>query len=174
MAALFDPAAREVAARERSTVADFRARAPGAAHILVATHATVTPHRTFSTSLLFVSGDSDDGRLRAGDVASMTLARAELVTLAACDTAAGAPLLSDERLDLARAFLAAGASAVLGTRWKIPDSEKTTRFLVDFYRAMRERKQTKAAALREARAAARERKDPAQVWAAFMLVGDPR
>ncbi len=40
----------------------------------------------------------------------------ELVVLAACDTAVGDTRLSDERLDLSRSFLIAGAAAVLATR----------------------------------------------------------
>lgn len=45
---------------------------------------------------------------------------------------------SDERLDLTRAFLIAGAASVLATRWKVPYDPATTRFLLDFYRACRQ------------------------------------
>ncbi len=119
-----------------------------------------------------------DSRLRAAEIATIPIA-AELVTLAACDTAAGQALLSDERLDLTRAFLVAGAAAVLATRWKVPEDVATSRFLIDFYRAYRRggpdgEGMRKDEALTLARRRSRERGDPAQVWAAWTLVGDPR
>jgi CHAT domain-containing protein len=119
-----------------------------------------------------------DGRLTAAEIATIPL-RAELVTLAACDTSHGRALLSDERLDLTRSFLIARAAAVLATRWKVPEDAATSRFLADFYRAYRhggpgEAGLRKDEALTEARRRSRERGDPAQVWAAWVLVGDAR
>jgi len=88
-------------------------------------------------------------------------------------------LLSDERLDLTRSFLIARAAAVLATRWKVPENEATSRFLFDFYRAYRQggpegKGLRKDEALTEARRLSRERGDPAQIWAAWVLVGDAR
>ncbi len=104
---------------------------------------------------------------------------AEMVTLAACDTARGETRSNDERLDLTRAFLVAGAASVLSTRWKVPEDRETSRFLLDFYRAYRQggpggQGVRKDQALTEARRRSRERGDPAQVWAAWVLVGDAR
>ena len=61
----------------------------------------------------------------------------------------------------------------------MPDEPATTRFLLDFYRAYRQggpggQGLRKDQALTEARRRSRERGDPAQVWAAWMLVGDAR
>ncbi len=119
-----------------------------------------------------------DSRLTAAEIAGIPI-EAELVTLAACDTAAGEALLSDERLDLSRAFLIAGAAAVLATRWKVPEDVATSRFLIDFYRAYRRggpqgRGMRKDEALTLARRLSRERGDPAVIWAAWVLIGDPR
>ena len=93
--------------------------------------------------------------------------------------ARGETRLSDERLDLTRAFLIAGAASVLATRWKVPDEPATRRFLLDFYRAYRQggpgsQGLRKDQALAEACRRSRERGDPAQVWAAWVLVGDAR
>ena len=95
------------------------------------------------------------------------------------DTARGETRQTDERIDLARAFLTAGAASVLATRWKVPDEPATTRFLLDFYRAYRQggpggKGLRKDQALTEARRRSRERGDPAQIWAAWVLVGDAR
>lgn len=174
IAQFFPAAARAESRAMHATIERFRRVAPSVAHLLMATHGVHVEGRPFSTYLELVATDQEDGRLRAGDVSRMQLQLLDLVTLAACDTARAEALSSDERLDFTRAFLLAGASSVLATRWKIPDSDKTTEFLVDFYRGLREQHLSKAEALREARKAAQARKDPAQVWAAFVLVGDPR
>jgi CHAT domain-containing protein len=148
-----------------------------ARHLLVATHGTHV-HQSRSGHLEFTAAEGHATRLTASEIAQTPL-RAELVTLAACETARGEAMLSDERLDLTRAFLIAGADAVLATRWKVPATEETRRFLVDFYRALRQggpggKPMRKDEALTEARRRSRERGDDAQLWAVWVLVGDAR
>jgi CHAT domain-containing protein/tetratricopeptide (TPR) repeat protein len=151
--------------------------APRARHLLVATHGTHVAHSR-SGHLELTAAEGHATRLTASEIAHNPL-RAELVTLAACETARGEAMLSDERLDLTRAFLIAGADAVLATRWKVPEDESTRQFLLDFYQALRQggpggKGLRKDEALTEARRRARERKDDAQLWAAWVLVGDAR
>jgi CHAT domain-containing protein len=152
---------------------------PGARQLLISTTGTWAPGDQRKTYLeILPTQDVHDSRLSVAEIAAIPLA-AELVTLAACDTARGKTRLSDERLDLTRAFLTAGAASVLATRWKVPDDPATTRFLLDFYRAYRQggpdgQGLRKDQALTEARRRSRERGDPAQVWAAWVLVGDAR
>jgi len=121
---------------------------------------------------------SHDNHLTAAEIAKIPL-HAELVTLAACDTSHGKALKSDERLDLTRSFLIAGAAAVLAARWRIPENSATSHFLADFYQAYRRggpggTALRKDEALTEARRRSRARGDPAQVWAAWVLIGDAR
>lgn len=62
-----------------------------------------------------------DGRLEADEVLDLSL-RARLVVLSACETGVGRPILGDEIPGvLDRAFLLAGADAVISTRWRIDD-----------------------------------------------------
>jgi CHAT domain-containing protein len=159
-------------------VGRYRQSAGGARHLFIATRGVHQPSSRTGTYLELSRGDGHDSRLSAAEVASIPI-DTELVTLAACDTAAGRALLSDERLDLTRAFLIAGAASVLATRWKVPEDRSTSRFLVDFYRAYRTggpdgKGMRKDEALTFARHLSRQRGDPAQVWAAWVLVGDPR
>ena len=86
-------------------------------------------------------------------------------------SASARAMRSDERLDLTRAFLIAGAGAVLATRWKNPDSPQTKQFVADFFTAVQTRGLTKAHALSDARAKSRARGDDPQVWAAWVLAG---
>ena len=68
---------------------------------------------------------------------------------------------------------------MLATRWKVPEDPSSSSFLVDFYRAYRQGGEDgkglrKDRALAEAKRLSMKRGDPAQVWAAWVLVGDPR
>ncbi len=152
---------------------------PGARQLLIATIGTWAPGDQWKTYLeILPTRDVHDSRLSVAEIAAIPLT-ADLVTLAACDTARGETRSSDERLDLTRAFLTAGAASVLATRWKVPEDPETTRFLLDFYRAYRQggpggKGLRKDQALTEARRRSRERGDPAQIWAAWVLVGDAR
>ncbi len=152
---------------------------PGARHLLISTTGTWALGDSRKTYLeILPTPGVHDSRLSVAEIAAIPLT-AELVALEACDTARGETRQSDERLDLTRAFLTAGAASVLATRWKVPDEPATTHFLLDFYRAYRQggpggKGLRKDQALTEARRRSRERGDPAQVWAAWVLVGDAR
>lgn len=151
--------------------------APRARQILISTHAAQAA-QSRSRYLELTSPEGNATRLTARDISQITL-NAELVTLAACDTARGEHLLNDERLDFTRAFLISGADAVLATRWAVPEGQATSMFLRDFYQALRRggphgKGMRKDEALTEARRRAVVRGDDAQLWAAWVLVGDAR
>ena len=152
---------------------------PGARQLLISTTGTWVPGDQRKTYLeILPTRDVHDSRLSVAEIAAIPLT-AELVALEACDTARGETRSNDERIDLTRAFLTAGAASVLSTRWKVPEDRATSRFLLDFYRAYRQGGPggtglRKDQALTEARRRSRERGDPAQVWAAWVLVGDAR
>jgi CHAT domain-containing protein len=80
---------------------------------------------------------------------------------------------------LTRAFLIAGAASVLATRWKVPENNDTRRFLGKFYALLRPdgsalggKPVRKDEALQGAMRWAIAAKLPAQVWAAWVLIGD--
>lgn len=172
----FGPTARVIAQQTDSRGA-YTELAPDARHILISSHGK---HVAQSRSGYLELGGPDGvpTRLTASAIAHIPL-RAELVTLAACDTARGEAMQSDERLDLTRAFLIAGADAVLATRWRVPEHPSTRQFLLDFYQALHQggpggTRLRKDEALTEARRRSRARGDHAQLWAAWVLVGDAR
>ncbi|HEY0557496.1 MAG TPA: CHAT domain-containing protein, partial [Thermoanaerobaculia bacterium] len=152
---------------------------PGARQLLISTNGTWVPGDQRKTYLeILPTRDVHDSRLSVAEIAAIPLT-AELVALEACDTERGETRSNDERLDLTRAFLTAGAASVLATRWKVPDDPATSRFLLDFYHAYRQggpggQGLRKDQALTEARRRSRERGAPPQVWAAWVLVGDAR
>ena len=94
----------------------------------------------------------------------------ELLTLSACETAAG-----DDRaaLGLAGVAIKAGARSAVATLWTVNDPASAM-VVSDFYRALRDPTLSKAKALQQAQVAAL--KDPRyrhpNYWSAFLLIGN--
>ncbi|MCU0814075.1 MAG: CHAT domain-containing protein [Burkholderiaceae bacterium] len=109
-----------------------------------------------------------DGPLTLHDAAQLRL-RAGLVTLSACETGASRVAAGDEVLGLVRAFLLAGAGAVLATQWPVDDAA-TAALVGDFYAGLANGA-APAAALRQVQAAAAEAGRHPFHWAAFALHG---
>ena len=63
----------------------------------------------------------EDGLLQPREIARYNL-HARLVVLSACDTAVGPTLGQEGVVNLARAFLVAGAGAVLTSLWQVDDT----------------------------------------------------
>jgi CHAT domain-containing protein len=131
----------------------------------------IVPRRS---SILLASGGEDDGLLQASEIANLSL-QADLVVLAACRSNVGRLVRAEGLLSLSRAFMHAGARAVVATPWEIPDRD-TAWLMRRFYSAIGEglppdealrRAQLDALDSRGSRAA------PA-TWAAFVVFGDAR
>jgi CHAT domain-containing protein len=116
------------------------------------------------------SDATTDGLLTPAEIANLDLT-GRLVVLSACRTAAGEAIGGEGPLSLARAFLRAGAAAVVASRWPLRDDE-AARFFDAFHRAGSEGA-TVAAAARFARRARFETGSPAGLWAGVAVIGDP-
>ena len=99
--------------------------------------------------------------------------RCELVTLSACESGLSTVRRGDELMGLVRAFMLAGAPAVVATLWRV--DERSTRLLMErFYRDLSSGADP-ATALHRAQIYLRTRgpdfADPFY-WAPFVLVGN--
>jgi CHAT domain-containing protein/tetratricopeptide (TPR) repeat protein len=113
-----------------------------------------------------------DGQQTALDCFDLELDCA-LVTLSACESGRGVIAAGDEQIGLPRAFLYAGARAVLHSLWRIDDH--STRVLMERFYAELRSGRGKAAALRAAQLAhMRDGFTHPLLWAALTLVGDWR
>jgi len=116
-----------------------------------------------------------DARLSAREVFDLPGLSAELVTLAACESAASVIAAGDEPLGLIPAFLYAGAGAVLATLWRV-NSASAAHAMRLFYDALAGEGEMpdKARALRAAALAVRAvpRFSSPYYWAPFALYGD--
>ncbi|MEM9772035.1 MAG: CHAT domain-containing protein [Cyanobacteria bacterium P01_D01_bin.73] len=114
------------------------------------------------------SDDSEDGKLTLTEIFNSNL-NAQLAVLSACNTVSG-EVTGEGVLGLARAFLKAGAPAVVASLWQVPDEQ--TRLLMEaFYRELLAG-ETYADALRIAQLEVRSQFTNPRNWAAFMVIGD--
>ncbi|TDC73633.1 CHAT domain-containing protein [Streptomyces hainanensis] len=161
-----------VVAGAAATPRRFLAELPGARYLHVAAHGR---HNEWAPwyQCLQLSPDADgEGRVFAHDVLRADLRGVALVTLSSCDSALGRFDINDNLRGLPAAFLAAGASAVVGCLWPVhPDV--ATHFFATLY-ARLDIAPDRRAAYRAAQLATRERFPAYRDWGAFCFVGDWR
>jgi tetratricopeptide (TPR) repeat protein len=171
-----------------------RAWAPGAAaKLMTGTNATASqvtealrrdaPIVHFATHVVSAPGEFNSGliALSLDDKGAMgllgpreILARpvsSSLVVMNGCHSAQGESLPGAGLMGLTRAWIGAGAKAVIATSWDVPDNAAES-IMTDFYRALREAPERGAAfALREAQNAAIRRSGATgSQWAAYSLL----
>jgi CHAT domain-containing protein len=119
--------------------------------------------------------DLDDGYLSASEAAALKL-DADWVILSACNTAAGGAQGAEALSGLARAFIYAGARALLVSHWAV-SSEATVSLITQAVGAIsRDKKLGRAEALRRAMLAMIYKGKPHEAhpayWAPFVVVGE--
>lgn len=117
-------------------------------------------------------GSAEDGLLQVREIRDLAL-NADLVTLSACDTGNGRLLGEEGIASLERAFLLAGAKAVIASLWTADDTY-TIALMKRLYQHLVDGSD-KGAALRQAKLdLLKEFGDQALpiYWAGFTLVGD--
>lgn len=118
-----------------------------------------------------------DGNLKAREIFGLSKLSAELVTLAACESAASVIAVGDEPLGLIPAFLYAGANSVLATLWRVHQTSAALTMRI-FYEQLTDRDTLldKALSLRKAMLTVRSTPgfDAPYHWAPFVLHGSWR
>jgi CHAT domain-containing protein len=113
--------------------------------------------------------EAEDGLLLAEDVATLDLTSTEIVVLSACDTGLGRIRTGEGVYGLQRAFVLAGAQALIMSLWKVPDT-LTKRLMESFYRDLGSGLPAPEALLQAQRAAFAQHPDPF-AWGAFIFQG---
>ncbi|KAA3609212.1 MAG: CHAT domain-containing protein [Calditrichaeota bacterium] len=123
---------------------------------------------------------SFDNKLSASEVNSLNLSNVRLVTLSACETEKGRLFYGEGVIGFSRAFIMAGAPAIIGTSWNIPDNY-TQELVTNFYKSWLINGKTLSGAIQAAqikqinkmRNTDRVARYPhPYAWAAFNLIGD--
>ena len=134
LAAVRRLAAASVYERQNATLAVLRKSAPRSDVLHIATHGFEDAYSGEPGVAFTPDDEHDDGLLLASEAEDLELRRGSLVILAACRTARGKSSFEGS-LSLARAFLAAGAGAVIATLWDVEDQASGAIFS-DFYAAL--------------------------------------
>ncbi|MEO1336336.1 MAG: CHAT domain-containing protein, partial [Myxococcota bacterium] len=135
-----------------------------AAHAIVD---DVAPER--SALWLSTGSRNEDGLLQAREVMGLDLSN-RIVVLASCRSASGRIDSAEGIMSLSRAFLAAGATAVVGSRWRLNDRHGL--FLSKALYTHLSRGASVVEALRHARISAYDAGLPARAWASLNVQGD--
>jgi CHAT domain-containing protein len=148
------------------TVQAVRADAPGSRYVHVAAHGVVRDDRPLYSGLAL-----PDGFLHAYDMFTLGLC-ADVVVLSACRSAVGEARAGEGVVGLSRALFAAGARAVLLTRWNVR-SLAAWSLMEEFYRALaagHSPARALSAAMSEVRRTKPVEFAHPREWAAFMLI----
>jgi CHAT domain-containing protein/tetratricopeptide (TPR) repeat protein len=139
----------------------------------IAAHARVDSARPLFSRIELAPGKGEDGDLEVHEVFGLDMAGVNLVVLSGCETALGDLTGGDDLMGWSRAFLYAGAPAVLATLWPVDDAASAA-LMTSFYRYLRQGKSASAAlqAAQRETSARTAWKSPYS-WAAFTLIGDP-
>lgn len=135
-----------------------------------ATHAIVDPIAPLHSGLLLGTDGVGDGHLRASEIYGLRIS-ADLVVLSACRTGDGPASSSEGPLSLARAFVHAGASAVVATLWDVRDRESVA-VMSELYGRLAAGRPVSQALGAAKRAMIARGARPAG-WAAYVAIGHP-
>jgi CHAT domain-containing protein len=115
----------------------------------------------------------EDGLLEAAEISRLDL-DCDLAVVSACQTGRGRLLSGEGIVGLSRAFLLAGARAVVVSLRNVSDAS-TSRLMKNFYRNLTEGS-SNAAALRKAKLemiqSGRQTRHP-YYWSSFVIIGKP-
>jgi len=138
----------------------------GVVHFAV--HATADTRDPLASHLRLVSDSIDDGFFHVNEIARVRTG-ANLVVLSACETNGGPIFSSEGVMGIARAFLASGARAVVGTQW--PIGAESAVLMREFYSRLA-RGDEPSAALRAAKMLLRRSPETAHPfhWAGYVLI----
>ena len=156
-----------------ATKANFFELAPSHDVIHFAGHSILNPSQPGNSSLVFSSESTDPGLLYVHEIRQVRFSRSRLIFLAACETAAGTRAGGEGVLSLARAFLASGLPAAVGTLWPVEDSaaaQMASRFYTHLLSGEDAITALRAAQLELLRSNTPSLRSP-RAWAAFELIG---
>jgi CHAT domain-containing protein len=142
-----------------------------ATHALVAGELSGLQEPALVLSLPPQSSKAEDALLTASEVASLRL-NADWAVLSACNTAAGDKAGADALSGLARAFIFAGARALLVSHWPV-NSEATVNLTTRTFAYLAKTPQaSRAEAFRQAMVSLIKEGNPPALWAPFVIVGE--
>ncbi len=175
LARLYGPARSRVYIGTDATEERAKEESPYYRVLQFATHGILDSSSPMYSHLVLSHAPVDtnqDGLLEAWEVMDMNL-HADMVVLAACETARGRVGAGEGMIGMSWAFFIAGAPTTIASQWKV-ESSSTTELMLEFHRQLLNGKTTKAEALRRAelKLLKNSKYQHPSYWAAWVLVGD--
>ncbi len=135
----------------QATKTSMKSQSPKYDLLHLSTHGEMIELNPLKSNLRFTPSEKDDGKLTVSEIFDMEI-KANLVTLSACETGlvrgeGGDFPQGDDLVGLSRAFIHAGAPAVIASLWMVSD-ESTVELMRAFYRNLKS--MSKSEALRKA------------------------
>lgn len=140
-----------------------------------ATHSLVDEKSPLHSAVVLTPGDGaeEDGVLEASEISRLNL-DCDLVVVSACQTGRGQLLSGEGIVGLSRAFIQAGARAVVVSLWNVSDVS-TGQLMKSFYQKLTEGL-SNVAALRKAKLQLLNSGKPTRhpyYWSSFVMMGKP-
>lgn len=161
---------------EASRAAILGGALEGARFVHFGVHAELHPSHPLLSFLVLSAfdptGKEIPHKLRLGDLNQLDL-EAELVVLAACNTALGENIQGEGPLAFPRVLLYTGADRVIASLWEVGD-RTTAELMRPLYEGMLLSRRAPSEALQLAQLDLMEKGLPPRAWAAFVLLGDGR
>ena len=137
--------------------------------IHIAAHGIYYVDDPLKSAILLAEDEEDDGNLETFEIFALTM-NPRLVVLSACQSGIGEVESGDEIQSLNRAFLYAGAGAVMASLWNVDD--KATAVLMEkFYKYLEKTGNAQALRLAQTELVKNPTYKSPYYWAAFYLVG---
>jgi CHAT domain-containing protein len=133
-------------------------------------HYVADPEVPSRSKLVFAG---KDGGLRMSEITAKKMLNLQLVVLSACETGIDNVMRGEGAISASRAFLAAGATVVVASQWKV-DSEASAKLMVAFHRNRQQGLNSAAALKRAQMEMINDRAGPfasPYYWAAFGVTG---
>jgi CHAT domain-containing protein len=181
LARLYGPKRSKVYTGAAATEERAKADAPSSRVIQFATHGILNSRSPMYSHLVLATtgkDEAEDGLLEAWEIMKLDL-HADLVVLAACETARGRVGAGEGMIGMSWAFFVAGSPTTVASQWKV-ESASTTELMLEFHRNLRLRTDVGGAPMSKAKALqlaslkllkSREYRHPFY-WAGFVLIGD--
>ncbi|MET8141353.1 CHAT domain-containing protein [Sphaerisporangium sp. NPDC005288] len=150
----------------------FLADLANARYVHVAAHGAHNEWASWYQCLFLSPATDTDGRVFAHDILRADLRGVELVTMSSCESALGRFDLNDNLRGLPAAFMAAGASAVIGCLWPVHPQVATV-FFTALYEQLAKNPDRRSA-FRAAQTHTRNLYTAYRDWGAFCFIGDWR
>ncbi|TKD47270.1 CHAT domain-containing protein [Azotobacter chroococcum] len=157
-----------------ATKTAFRTSASSSPLLHLAAHAQADRLDPLHSRILLANEEGRQSFLEVRELSDMQLSGLSLVTLSACESGLGRVERGDEVQGFPRAFLAAGASAMIASLWEVPD-EPTERLMTTLYGELARGVDLQRAMQAGQLAVLRHEgtRNP-YFWAPFSLIGDWR